>query len=1137
MKINGMQIDGFGIWKGLSVDSLPGGMTLFYGRNEAGKTTLMQFVRTLMFGFEEQRRARYVPPVYGGPAGGRMQVHTGQGNFEVRRFVNPEQQHELTGDLVLVDEAAGTRSGPVHLASLLSGIDEATFNNVFAIGLREIQELGTLNSTAAAEHLYKLTAGLDRVSLVDVMEGVHRRRESLCAADPGAGDRLGELVARRQDLQREIDELRGRSRHWSSLVARAGEAAERLGELEAELTGLQHEARVVETAIQVAGRWQERDGIRRQIARGGPLPDPADVNTRLLDELNRKIDRLNSRMEGIVGQRSRIRREAAGLPVNRALASRSARVNAMCEHLPWIEALEKQARRVRNEIESIQSTIGGEVSGLDTHLDLGSRDVREVARQGFAALQASAGKLIAKREELVAAEDAIGRHQSDLGQFASRIESANIDPDQGLGESREQAARLVMRLRRRQELQEKIEKLESTRHDLQREIDDVVSEQVLPVGKLAAIGVIFVLGVVLAGFGLLGLLFTEGQWGGTSTEIGFLFMVLGAVFGLFSLALKHHWERVARDALDDFRHQFDLVRQQTKRARSERDEIDSRLPSGDAGQEMQLRDAESELTRLEDLIPIESGHNASVASVAEATRQRDRVKRELAELQRRWQEGLRLAGMSEQLAPEQLKEVTRRSQRLHGFHDRLEMLESEASDREKELAGLTRRMDELFSETGISYQAGDDVGTRLQTLRLAMAEQQQVLNRRSGMLARYNQLRTRYHRAARDLEKAQGVRSRLLAAAGARDEEEYRQFADRIRQCRAWEAEVDALADQIQAAIGPKIGESRIGELLDVHGQAGLEQQWESLQRAMEANREKQTQVHQQRGEFRQEIKALGEDRRLDEARLELNVIDRQIAEVREQWQVLAVSSRLLDVIRETWEAKRQPETLQEASAFLDQLTEGKYIRIWTRLTGNQLLVDNAEGETLAVEHLSRGTREAVYLGLRLALVDACARRGAVLPLVLDDVLVNFDANRARAAARVLRDFSASGYQVLMFTCHDHIRDLFQVMDVEIRVLPHHRDVVEKNATPGVLQPAGIETAVQPAIADPATGLPVPRQAPPLARVQSAGGFDPELEFELAAIQADQQDQPARPGSAWSESAASPLPVPANPRASRRKSA
>ena len=68
--------------------------------------------------------------------------------------------------------------------------------------------------------------------------------------------------------------------------------------------------------------------------------------------------------------------------------------------------------------------------------------------------------------------------------------------------------------------------------------------------------------------------------------------------------------------------------------------------------------------------------------------------------------------------------------------------------------------------------------------------------------------------------------------------------------------------------------------------------------------------------------------------------------------------------------------------------------------------------------------------------------------MVLDDVLVNFDGRRTRAAAEVLFDFSRNGYQILMFTCHDHMRDLFHELGADVRLLPDHRDVFENQARP-----------------------------------------------------------------------------------------
>jgi uncharacterized protein YhaN len=66
---------------------------------------------------------------------------------------------------------------------------------------------------------------------------------------------------------------------------------------------------------------------------------------------------------------------------------------------------------------------------------------------------------------------------------------------------------------------------------------------------------------------------------------------------------------------------------------------------------------------------------------------------------------------------------------------------------------------------------------------------------------------------------------------------------------------------------------------------------------------------------------------------------------------------------------------------------------------------------------LSRGSAEQLYLCLRLALASEFARRAESLPLIMDDVLVNFDPERARAVALELAKFSERR-QILIFTCH-----------------------------------------------------------------------------------------------------------------------
>lgn len=116
-------------------------------------------------------------------------------------------------------------------------------------------------------------------------------------------------------------------------------------------------------------------------------------------------------------------------------------------------------------------------------------------------------------------------------------------------------------------------------------------------------------------------------------------------------------------------------------------------------------------------------------------------------------------------------------------------------------------------------------------------------------------------------------------------------------------------------------------------------------------------------------------------------------------------------------------------------MTGGRYTRVWTPIDEDALLLDDESNQVWPLESLSSGTRETVYLSLRLALIEGYRKRGIALPVVLDDVLVNFDAERTGLAITAICEFAEMGHQVLFFTCHDHVNELFADLGINSRVL------------------------------------------------------------------------------------------------------
>jgi uncharacterized protein YhaN len=332
--------------------------------------------------------------------------------------------------------------------------------------------------------------------------------------------------------------------------------------------------------------------------------------------------------------------------------------------------------------------------------------------------------------------------------------------------------------------------------------------------------------------------------------------------------------------------------------------------------------------------------------------------------------------------------------------------------------------------------AGAQPVAQLRQLADALGRQQAEIARREAIRRQLREVRRRRTRLDEAAGRLRRRRRQLFREAGAEDEQEFRRRAVDVARAEVLRRDRDALDREITAALGDRCSQQSLRQELEGEAAAGLEARRQQAQTTLAALEHDLHERIESRAQVAEQMRVLTDDRQLAHRQLDLAVLQERLDRAIRRWQVLAVACRILDTIRTTYERERQPEALREASGYLDRLTGGRYRRVWTPLGERVLRVEDAEGRALAVELLSRGTREQLFLSLRLALAAGYARRGAPLPLVLDDVLVNFDADRASAAATVLRDFAQAGHQLLVFTCHEHIAGLFKSLRVPVNSLP-----------------------------------------------------------------------------------------------------
>ncbi len=148
--------------------------------------------------------------------------------------------------------------------------------------------------------------------------------------------------------------------------------------------------------------------------------------------------------------------------------------------------------------------------------------------------------------------------------------------------------------------------------------------------------------------------------------------------------------------------------------------------------------------------------------------------------------------------------------------------------------------------------------------------------------------------------------------------------------------------------------------------------------------------------------------------------------ELRRQRDRLWLLSRLTGVAERRFRESHQPELVRRAGEILGALTGGRYD---TLLLGDDENPDLLQvrathlPSALPVEHpLSTGTREQIWFALRMGVVELVEGGGEVLPLVLDEVFVNWDAERRGAALDALARM-AERRQVFLVTCHPRFAD------------------------------------------------------------------------------------------------------------------
>ncbi|WP_195210320.1 AAA family ATPase [Actinomarinicola tropica] len=1041
MRIRGWHVDGFGVFHDARVEDLPSGLTIVAGPNEAGKSTLLAFLRGVLFGFPDGRsRSRRHPPVNGGRHGGAVVLGTDDGDWSVERYVDPKA--------FVLRRPDGSLAEDHELTDLLGHADAGLFNNVFAFGLSELDGFELLDSQAVRDRVFSagvVGAGRSARSAIDALDA---RRSALVRP-------RGRCVVR--DL---ADEARATARTLVQAQAAAADLVRRRDDVDRLADLAESRRRAVEAcrteqhrlrALLEAWPWRGRiDAIEQELDELEEQPGLDDAVVARFDEVRAELaaaevalDAAELALAAAVERRDELdvddRLVELG-PVAQAVGAEIVAEDARTERL---SELDREIDVERGQLDELLGRLG---TGWDrAHLD--AFDVSIPAADDVRRRGRELDDLVADHRRLVASCDDLRRRrdeaEAEVRDIEARLGERDLD---GERERQERRARSLRQLRAHLvDLGTEAARLDAAERAVTglravRPPARSASGAVLGTG-LTAVGVALVL------FGLAAAIGGSGQ---LATVLGGSGVVLAAL-GL-SVVLTRR-TAVRPDGADDLASQVRAAEAERDAARVRVDHLRASVraaalvldlpeePSAldvedcAAALDAQAEEVRRDATLADRLVALVAERDGAAAALAPLELEASTREAEVEQASRAWAAWKEAQRLPPDLGVEAINDLFTAVERARSSSRRLHALEREREHLDEESNRFRARAVDLLRRAGLDDD-GDDLLADVRHLVDRAAADRDARRALEERTRAVDDAEQRTELAYDRVALARAERTELLERIGAIDDAGVRTAVERWRRRRELVAERAQAEAQIHAVLGRgDAADAAAARLVegDVSGwEAALE---EEVQRMpdLEAAHEDAIRMHHDAARSLEELSRTGD---VAEAAVAAASARTRLAEAVGEWQTLTAARQLVAATLGRYERERQPAVLARAEAMFRDVTDGAHQGL--AVVDGELEVLDRRGRRLSVDDLSRGTAEQLYLCMRFGLAAEMAAH-TPLPFVMDDVLVNFDPERTERMAAVVADL-AGAHQVLVFTCQPTTVAALEAASPGARVieLPRH---------------------------------------------------------------------------------------------------
>ncbi len=934
-------IEGFGVFHNYQAELEPAGLTIIEGPNEAGKSTLLAFVKAMLFGFRRGSRSPRFEPLNGGLHLGRLIVDTPDGEATVERNFKENKLRVHLKDGSQVEEK--------RLQTWLGNTDEELFGAVYAFSLTELVSKNLDQDKVRAAISGAGTQGAG-ASAVEVIEELNSRCSKLLSSQ-GRGE-IKQLKADQDNIARKLNDAQLK-------VSKIGECKERERTAHLEVLRLNNEVEKLEVDLKALESLEHArpqiNELNKATAELAALPKP-DV--------------------GLAGQ--------AG--------AHSELAQKRTQYMEWVEGNKTSTAAYDlkdKQLAGILAGLGTDwtrarvcdlklKTGLDAEIDECGQQLQgcEYSEKQAITLEKSAV------EQLERDRENREYRQREVARTIAPVDTA-LPPFPNAVQRAEQLAVLLGELKHERQ---------------QLEFETRTQEQAAIVGQ--ASGTVAIpawveyLVLVLAALGIGGAIFYAFVLSGF---IEAALCALGSILCLiiWGLARRSRTKQVVfvadlvleEQSLKARQHKVGLIENQASQIAAlfgwnplpaQESVLDSIRAWREVASQQTSRlnaEREFEIARTQE--------EQSRAKFEESKVGLSQAKKDLADKRLLLKQKLADAGLGDTLT---LLEARSQINKVRDAQGLSQSMADEGDRRQHFSERIERHEDDLRNWLKTNISPSDDTG--------------------DALLRRFDNAGGTVSEAVTAVEYFKALTLRCEKLAGEKDLILGVQAADPIRrQLDAGVAVADILAPLHEL-------QSKKGELNELRD--------ESLREEATAK------------DNAEQLEGSHDVADLAMQREQLNA---QRDKFRQKWLVQQLARVIVEKTQERHERDRSPGVLERAGALFKRVTSGKYLSV--EKNEEQMQVVDEFGRRRLPEQLSRGSAELLYLCMRFGLLDQ--ETFAPLPVVMDDVFVNLDVERAKGAALALVEFAAER-QVVYFTCHPHTVDLLHLHAPNARLIRLTRD-------------------------------------------------------------------------------------------------